>query len=98
MQSAAEEAVAKDQEVRRATGKDVSKNAPWSSAEFVLATVARLPLIKGVILTFKTGIAKLNRRLWPADEQPGALFRMQDVVDVLRAAPRRVDALLDSAF
>ena len=58
--------------------------------------IARLPLIKGAILTFKTGIAKLNRRLWSADEQPDALFRTQDVVNMLRVAPRRVEALLDS--
>ena len=59
--------------------------------------IARLPLIKGAILTFKTRIAKLNRRLWSADEQPNALFRTQDVVNMLWAAPRRVDALLESA-
>ena len=84
-------------QVRRGAGEDAPENAPWSPAEFVLATTARLPLIKGAILTFKTSIAKLNRRLWPADQQPGALFNTQDVVDMLRAAPRRVDALLDSA-
>ena len=65
-------------------------------AKYVSATIARLPLIKGAILTFKTSIAKLNRPLWPADQQPGVLFNTQDVIDMLRAAPRRVDALLDS--
>ena len=39
----------------------------------------------------------MSRWLWPGREQPGSLFRTQDVADMLRATPRRVDALLESA-
>ena len=61
-----------------------------------MATAARMPLVKGAILAFKTGVVKLNKLIWPAAEKPGTPDTTARVIDMLRAAPRRGDLLLDS--
>ena len=75
----------------------IAENAAWSPAEYVEATNARLPMVKGAIFVFKTGIAKLNRLLWGSEDQPEMHESTDAVAAMLRAAPRRVDHLLDSA-
>ena len=78
-------------------GEAIAEGAAWSPAELVLATSARLPLVKGAICAFKTRVVKLNKLIWPAAEQPGAPDTTANVIDMMRPAPRWVDLLLDSA-
>ena len=49
-----------NRQTRRENGEAVEDTATWSPHEFVLATSAWLPLVKGAIGAFKTGIVKLN--------------------------------------
>ena len=54
-------------------------------------------MLKGALFVFKAGISKLNRLLWPSEGQPEMHESNEAVAAMLRAAPRRVDHLLDSA-
>ena len=90
-------AVANSWQARRERGEVIEDTTPWSPDELVLATRARLPLVKGALCAFKTGLVKLNRLIWPSAEMPSAPDITAAVVNMLRAAPRRINALLDSA-
>ena len=52
-----------NRQARRERGEVVDDVAPWSPDELVLATHARMPLVKGALCAFKTGVVKLNRLL-----------------------------------
>ena len=54
-------------------------------------------MVKGAIFTFKTGVSKLNRLLWGRKDEPEMHESTDAVAAMLRAAPRRVEHLLDSA-
>ena len=82
-QAAAEKAVEDSRQARREGGEAIEDGAAWIPAEFVVATAARMPLVKGAICTFKIGIVKLNKLIWPAAEQPGAPDTTANVVDML---------------
>ena len=75
----------------------IAEGAAWSPAKYVEAASARLPMVKGAIFVFKAGITKLNRLLWPSEDQPEMHESNEAVAAMLRVAPRRVDHLLDSA-
>ena len=96
-QEDAEKAVSDNRQARRERGEVVDDIAPWSPDELVLATRARLPLVKGALCTIKTGVVKLNHLLRPSAGTPAAPDTTADVVNMLKAAPRRIGALLDSA-
>ena len=96
-QAAANAAVEKSREARRADGEEIAEDAGWGPAEFVEAAKARLPMLKGALFVFKTGISKLNRMLWPSAGQPEMRESTEAIAAMLRAAPRRVEHLLDSA-
>ena len=75
----------------------IAEGAAWSPAEYVEAASARLPMLKGALFVFKAGISKLNRLLWPSEGQPEMHESNEAVAAMLRAAPRRIEHLLDSA-
>ena len=54
--------------------------------------------MKGALYAFKTGVVKLNRLLWPSARTLAAPDTTADVVNMLKAAPWRIGALLDSAI
>ena len=90
-------AVLDNRQARWERGKIIDDVAPWSPDELVLATHVRLPLVKGALCAFKTGMVKLNRLLWPSARTPAAPDTTTDIVNMLKAAPRCIGALLDSA-
>ena len=96
-QTAAIAAVETSRQVRRAEGEEIAENAEWGPVDYVEATKARLPLLKGALFVFKTGISKLNRLLWNRQDEPEVRESSEAVAAMLRAAPRRVEHLLDSA-
>lgn len=96
-QEGAEKAIQEHRQARRAAGATVDDVAPWSPDEIILATRARLPLLKGAVCAFKTGVLKLNRLLWPANRVPDEPDATAQVTTMLTVAPRRIRALLDSA-
>ena len=63
-QEDAEKAISDSRQTRREGGKVIDDVAPWSPDELILATRARLPLVKGAICAFKTGVVNLNQLLW----------------------------------
>ena len=67
---AAEKAIEDNRQTRRENGEAITDGAAWSPSEYVLATGARLPLVKGAICAFKTGVIKLNQLIWLVSEQP----------------------------
>ena len=89
-------AIADSRQARRENGEAVEETAPWSPHKCVLATRVRLPLVKGALCAFKTGVVKLNSLIWPISGLPGAPDTTANVVNMLWAAPRRINALLDS--
>ena len=60
-EAAADKAVEDSRQARRENGETIADGAAWTPAEYVVATAARMPLVKGAILAFKTGIMKLNK-------------------------------------
>src|SRR4051812_19446289 len=100
----------------------------WSRREYILATEARIPVIKGTAMAFKLGILKIAELLWKPSKLKMAIARMRNgagssagtyepfneeeedldkgegpnatneqVQILLKAIPRRIEALLDSA-
>ena len=96
-QTAAIAAVEESRQVRRAEGEEIAENAEWGPVDYVEATKARMPLLKGAIFVFKSGISKLNRLIWNRQDEPEMRESTEAVAAMLRAAPRRVGHLLDSA-
>ena len=96
-QENAEKAIHEHHQARREYGAIVDDVAPWSPDEIILATRARLPLIKGALCAFKTGVLKLNRLLWTANQVSDAPETTTQVTAMLIATPRCVRALLESA-
>jgi len=96
-EAAAIAAVEKSREARRADGEEIAEDARWGPADYLEAAKARLPTLKGALFVFKAGIGKLNRLLWPSSGQPEMRESTEAISAMLRAAPRRVDHLLDSA-
>src|SRR3954462_5323273 len=121
---AAEAAVAKYREKTTAAGGDVARaDNMWIRREYILGMAARIPVIKGIAMSFKLGILKIAKQLWPANELKVGLQQMQQAASssavseaeedsdkgeapnatteqtrmLLRAIPRRIDVLLDSA-
>ena len=90
-------AILDNRQARRVRGEIIDDVAPWSPDELVLATHARLPLVKGALCAFKTGVVKLNHMFWPSARTLAVPDTTADVVNMLKAAPRRIGALLDSA-
>ena len=86
-QEAAEKAVQDHRQALRADGAMVDEVAPWSSNEIILATLARIPLLKGALCSFQTGVEKLNRLLWPAAQLPTTPDTTTQVTAMLVAAP-----------
>ena len=90
-------AILDNRQARRVRGEIIDDVAPWSPDELVLATRARLPLVKGALCAFQTGVVKLKRLLWPSARTPAAPDTTADVVHMLKSTPRCIGALLDSA-
>ena len=68
-EEAAAVAVAEDRAARAAAGKTVIMDEDtWNRHEYLIATKARIPIIKGIALSFKLGILKIGRLLWPPTE------------------------------
>ena len=54
--------------------------------------------MKGALFTYKAGVQKLNNKLFRSRAEPIPAKTTEDVARNLKAAPRRLDAMLDSAF
>jgi len=68
-EEAAAVAVAESRAARAAAGDDVLMDEDtWNRHEYLIATKARIPVIKGIALSFKLGILKIGRLLWPPTE------------------------------
>ena len=128
-EAAAYAAVAKSREETVAAGGTCRlEDNVWTRHEYLIGTEARIPVIKGVALSFKLGILKIAESLWSPTELKVGLQKMkntagspagshkadmQDEEDsdkgeapnatteqtrtLLKAIPRRIDVLLNSA-
>ena len=67
-QVAAAQAVAESRQARGMENADAA--AAWGPEDLVSALDARLPLVKGALCAFKTGVQKLNETLWPKRVPP----------------------------
>src|SRR4051812_5942787 len=92
---AAEEAVAAARLVR---GETVAPDAGWNVKDFAVALDARIPQVKGALCTYKAGVQKLNDMLFRSRTRPIVLQTNEDVARNLKAAPRQLAIMLDSAF
>ena len=54
--------------------------------------------MKGALCTYKAGVRKLNDNLFRSRAEPIPAKTNEDVARNLKAAPRQLEALLDSAF
>ena len=63
-----------------------------------MALNARIPLVKGALCAYKTGVQKLNRRLFRSRAQPVPNKTSEDITRNLKVAPRQLDLMLNSAF
>ena len=90
-----DEAVAAARVVR---GEVVAPDAGWNVEDFVVALDARIPHVKGALCTYKAGVQKLNNKLFRSRAEPIPAKTAEDVAQNLKVAPRRLDAMLDSAF
>src|ERR1041385_2865859 len=128
-EAAAYAAVAKFREETIAAGGTVQlDDNVWTRHEYLIGTEARIPVIKGIALSFKLGILKIAELLWSPTELKVGLQRMKhaagssaetrepETLDeedsdkgeapnatteqtriLLKAIPRRIDVLLNSA-
>ena len=79
-EAAAYAAVAKSREETIAAGGTTQVDANvWTRHEYLIGTEARIPVIKGVALSFKLGILKIAELLWPPTELKVGLQRMKHV-------------------
>src|SRR4051812_21030833 len=63
---AAEAAVAKYRERTTAAGGSAAcADNMWTRREYILGMEARIPVIKGIGMSFKLGILKIAKQLWP---------------------------------
>ena len=92
---AADQAVAAARAVR---GEDVAPDAGWNVEDFAVALNARVPLVKGALCAYKTGVQKLNDKLFRSRTAPIPNKTSEDVARNLKAAPRQLDLMLNSAF
>src|ERR1041385_4157856 len=122
-------AVAKSREETVAAGGTCQlEDNVWTRHEYLLGTEARIPVIKGIALSFKLGILKIAESLWSPTELKVGLQKMRhaagtsaeirepETLDeedsdkgeapnatteqtqiLLKAIPRRIDVLLNSA-
>ena len=79
-------------------GETVAPDAGWNVEDFAVALDARIPHVKGALCTYKAGVQKLNEKLFRSRTKPIALQSNEDVARNLRAAPRQLDIMLESAF
>ena len=76
-EEAAYAAVARDRDERAAAGGAVQTEAnKWTRNEYLIATQARIPVIKGIAHSFKLGILKIAAVLWPPNELKAELQRL----------------------
>jgi hypothetical protein len=75
---AAEAAVAKYREKTAAAGGNVERaDNMWTRREYILGMEARIPVIKGIAMSFKLGILKIAKHIWPANELKVGLQQLQ---------------------
>ena len=91
----ADEAVAA---ARIERGEVVAPDAGWNVEDFAVALDARIPHVKGALCAYKAGVQKLNNKLFRSRAEHIPAKTAEDVARNLKAAPRRLDAMLDSAF
>jgi len=128
-EAAAYAAVAKSREETVAAGGTCQlEDNVWTRHEYLIGTEARIPVIKGIALSFKLGILKIAESLWSPTELKVGLQKMRhaagssaeirepETLDeedsdkgeapnatteqtriLLKAIPRRIDVLLNSA-
>jgi hypothetical protein len=83
---------------RLVRGEVVAPDAGWNVEDFVVALDARIPHVKGALCTYKAGVQKLNDKLFRSRAEPIPNKTNEDVARNLKAAPRQLETLLDSAF
>lgn len=88
----AEQAITGDRLFRQSRGVEVDDVAPWSPEELIMATDARLPLLKDTLCAFKDGVKNIYKMIWPTPPGPNAdgTTRPKTTADVarkLKAAP-----------
>src|ERR1043165_6824652 len=59
-----------------AGGSVISETHNWNRHEYILATGARIPVIKGIAQSFNLGILKIVGILWPPAELQAELQRL----------------------
>ena len=91
----ADKAVATARLVR---GETVASGAGWNVEDFAVALDARIPHVKGALCAYKTGVQKLNDKLFRFRTTPIPNKTSEDIARNLKAAPRQLDTMLDSAF
>src|SRR3954465_8406586 len=66
---AADAAVAQYRERTTAAGGSATRaDNMWTRREYLLGMEARIPVIKGIAMSFKLGILKIAKQLWPSNE------------------------------
>src|ERR1041385_7188512 len=68
----------------------------WTRHEYLIGTEARIPVIKGIALSFKLGILKIAESLWSPTELKVGLQRMKHVVG--SSAETREPETLDKEY
>ena len=84
------------QETLAAEGTAPTETDAWTRREYVIGTTARIPVIKGVALSFKLGILKIAELLWPPKELKIGLVRMKKVAESSAETECHQRANLDS--
>src|SRR3954469_9932674 len=75
---AAEAAVAQYRERTTAAGGSVARaDNMWTRREYILSLEARIPVIKGIAMSFKLCILKSAKLLWPPSELKVVLQQLQ---------------------
>ena len=76
-EEAAYAAVNQSRAKRAAAGGSVqSETDTWTRHEYIIGTQTRIPVIKAVSLSFKLGILRIARILWPPAELQAELQRL----------------------
>src|SRR4051812_47186528 len=79
---AAEAAVAKYREKTTAAEGTVARaDNMWTRREYILGMEARIPVIKGIAMSFKLGILKIAKHIWPANELKVGLQQLQQAAN-----------------
>src|SRR3954469_1935814 len=79
-EAAAYAAVAKSREETVAAGGTCQlEDNVWTRHEYLIGTEARIPVIKGLALSFKLGILKIAESLWSPTELKVGLQKMKHV-------------------